>query len=203
MVFGYTARTPEEKPFVGGPIDLEIPFGTRIAILGNNGVGKSTLLQTITGALPVIAGEVVRGEKIVFGYLMQEHEKITQSLTPRELFKKRLPNFDAFEVSLCLSEFQFPPDVLNDKIASLSPGERVRLILALLTMLHANVLILDEPTNHLDLEAIEALEESLALYPGNYPARHTRPALFGTDHPFCSLFARRWHADASRELCYL
>ncbi len=166
LVFGYTARTPEEKPFVGGPIDLEIPFGTRIAILGNNGVGKSTLLQTITGALPVIAGEVVRGEKVVFGYLMQEHENITQSLTPRELFKKRLPNFDAFEVSLCLSEFQFPPDVLNDKIASLSPGERVRLILALLTMLHANVLILDEPTNHLDLEAIEALEESLALYPG-------------------------------------
>ncbi len=166
LVFGYTARTAEEKPFVGGPIDLEIPFGARIAILGNNGVGKSTLLQTITGTLPPLSGEVVRGEKVVFGYLMQEHENISQSLTPRELFKKRLPNFDAYETALCLSEFQFPPDVLNDKIASLSPGERVRLILALLTMLHANVLVLDEPTNHLDLEAIEALEESLALYPG-------------------------------------
>lgn len=166
LVFGYQTRTNEEKPFQGGPTDLSIPFGARVAILGNNGVGKSTLLQTITGTLPPLAGTVVCGEKVVFGYLMQEHENISQALTPRELFKKRLPNFDAFEASLMLTEFQFSPEVLDDKIKYLSPGERVRLILALLSMLHANVLVLDEPTNHLDLEAIEALEESLALYPG-------------------------------------
>ena len=175
LMFGYPVQVNKEKPFSGGlaatpfrggPIDLVIPFGTRVAILGNNGVGKSTLLQTITGMLPPLSGTVACGEKVVFGYLMQEHENISHVLTPRALFKKRLPNFDAYEVSLCLSEFQFSPDVLDDKIGSLSPGERVRLILALLTMLHANVLVLDEPTNHLDLEAIEALEESLALYPG-------------------------------------
>lgn len=166
LVFGYPEKSEEAKSFSGGPIDLEIPLGTRVAFLGNNGVGKSTLLQTITGALTPLGGEVVRGEKVIFGYLMQEHENISQALTPRELFKKRLPDFDAFQVSLMLTEFQFSPDVLDDKIKYLSPGERVRLILALLSMLHANVLVLDEPTNHLDLEAIEALEESLAIYPG-------------------------------------
>ena len=166
LVFGYTEKKGGAKPFQGGPIDLEIPLGARFAILGNNGVGKSTLLQTITGTLPPLGGELVCGKQIVFGYLMQEHENISQALTPRELFKKRLTNFDAYEVALQLTEFQFSPDVLDDKIKYLSPGERVRLILALLSMLHANVLVLDEPTNHLDLEAIEALEESLALYPG-------------------------------------
>lgn len=168
LVFGYSARTRaiDREAFQGGPIDLTIPLGARIAIVGNNGVGKSTLLQTITGTLLPLSGEVICGGKVVFGYLMQEHENISQALTPRELFKKRLLNFDVFETSLCLSAFQFPPDTLDSKIASLSPGERVRLILALLSMLHANVLVLDEPTNHLDLEAIEALEEALAEYPG-------------------------------------
>lgn len=166
VVFGYPEKKEGDNPFRGGPIDLEITLGSRLAILGNNGVGKSTLLQTITGDLAPLSGEVVHGKQIIFGYLMQEHENISQVLSPRQLFQKRLPNFDAFQVSLMLSEFQFSPDVLDDKIRDLSPGERVRLILALLSMLNANVLVLDEPTNHLDLEAIEALEESLAIYPG-------------------------------------
>lgn len=166
LTFGYEVRSEAEKPFQGGPIDLDIPLGARIAFLGNNGVGKSTLLQTITGTLTPLSGEVLIGKEVVFGYLMQEHENISQAISPRALFKKRLPDFDAFTVSLALSEFQFAPDILDEKISALSPGERVRLILALLSMLHANVLVLDEPTNHLDLEAIEALEEALAIYPG-------------------------------------
>lgn len=166
LVFGYPEKENGDKVFRGGPINLKLPLGSRIAILGNNGVGKSTLLQTITGDLTPVSGKVECGKEVIFGYLMQEHENISQALTPRELFKKRVVDFDVFETSLVLSEFQFPPDTLDSKIASLSPGERVRLILALLTMLRANVLILDEPTNHLDLEAIEALEEALAVYPG-------------------------------------
>lgn len=166
LVFGYPEQEGQAKPFQGGPINVEIPLGARVAFLGNNGVGKSTLLQTITQTLPPLSGEVACGKNVIFGYLMQEHENISQAMTPRELFKKRIPDFDAYQVSLLLSEFQFSPDVLDDKIKYLSPGERVRLILALLSMLRANVLVLDEPTNHLDLEAIEALEESLAVYPG-------------------------------------
>ncbi len=166
LVFGYPEKENGDKVFRGGPISLKLPLGSRIAILGNNGAGKSTLLRTITGDLAPVSGKVACGKEVIFGYLMQEHENISQALTPRELFKKRVVDFDVFETSLVLSEFQFPPDTLDSKIASLSPGERVRLILALLTMLRANVLILDEPTNHLDLEAIEALEEALAVYPG-------------------------------------
>ncbi|MDP2838197.1 MAG: ABC-F family ATP-binding cassette domain-containing protein [Candidatus Moranbacteria bacterium] len=166
LVFGYQGAAHDKAFFRGGPIDLQIPLGARVAFLGNNGVGKSTLLQTITGTLPPLRGEVRCGSAVVFGYLMQEHENISQTITPRELFKKRLPDFNADVAVLCLSSFQFHPGVLDDKIASLSPGERVRLILALLTMLRANVLVLDEPTNHLDLDAIEALEEALAVYPG-------------------------------------
>lgn len=154
------------KPFEGGPIDLEIPFGTRLAILGNNGAGKSTLLKTVTGELAPLAGEVARGSALRFGYLMQEHENVSQASTPAELFRKRLGIYDRDIVHSHLSQFQFSPDTMDDRIASLSPGERVRLILALLSASGANVLVLDEPTNHLDLETIEALEEALELYEG-------------------------------------
>jgi ATPase subunit of ABC transporter with duplicated ATPase domains len=154
------------KPFVGGPVDMKILFGTRLAILGNNGVGKSTLLKTIEGTLPPLSGKRMCGKKLVFGYLMQEHENVSRAATPYMLFKNRLGIFDRDIIAMHLSHFQFAPDVLNDKISSLSPGERVRLILALLSALGANVLILDEPTNHLDLEAIEALEEALDAYIG-------------------------------------
>ena len=152
--------------FQGGPVDLKITFGSRLVILGNNGAGKSTLLKTIAGVLPPLSGKRVCGEKLVFGYLMQEHENISLAITPYELFKRRLDVYDRDIIARHLSQFQFAPDVLNDKIAGLSPGERVRLIFALLSALGANVLILDEPTNHLDLEAIEALEEALDGYGG-------------------------------------
>lgn len=160
VCFGY------QNGFQSGPVDMKIPFGARVAILGNNGAGKSTLLKTIEGSLAPISGKRTCGKKLVFGYLMQEHENILQTITPYDLFKNRLGIFDRDIIATHLSYFQFAPDVLTDKISSLSPGERVRLILALLSAMGANVLILDEPTNHLDLEAIEALEEALDSYIG-------------------------------------
>lgn len=160
VCFGYRSG------FQGGPINLKVTFGSRLVILGNNGAGKSTLLKTIAGELPLLAGVRVCGEKLVFGYLMQEHENISLAVTPYELFKNRLGIFDRDIIAQHLSQFQFAPDVLNDKISWLSPGERVRLVFALLSALGANVLLLDEPTNHLDLEAIEALEEALDGYGG-------------------------------------
>lgn len=152
--------------FQGGPVDLQIAFGSRVAILGDNGAGKSTLLKTIAGELEPLSGERLCGERLVFGYLMQEHENVSRATTPIELFKKRLDIYDRDIIAAHLGQFQFSPNVLDDKIASFSPGERVRLILALLSALDANVLLLDEPTNHLDLEAIEALEEALETYAG-------------------------------------
>ncbi|OIP60140.1 MAG: hypothetical protein AUK19_00635 [Candidatus Moranbacteria bacterium CG2_30_45_14] len=158
--FGYSGG------FQGGPVDMKVLFGTRLAILGNNGVGKSTLLKIIEGSLTPLSGKRICGKKLVFGYLMQEHENISESITPFELFRDRLGIFDRDIIATHLAQFQFAPDVLIDKISSLSPGERVRLILALLSATGANVLILDEPTNHLDLEAVEALEEALDGYDG-------------------------------------
>jgi len=172
VLFGYPARNAThnvaggKNGFSGGPVDMKVSFGTRLAILGNNGVGKSTLLKVIEGSLAPLGGKRLCGKKLVFGYLMQEHENISQSSTLYDLFKDRLDMFDRSIVAVHLSFFQFAPDVLNDKISSLSPGERVRLILALLSAMGANVLVLDEPTNHLDLEAIEALEEALDVYKG-------------------------------------
>jgi ATPase subunit of ABC transporter with duplicated ATPase domains len=160
VCFGYPGG------FQAGPVDLQVNFGSRVVILGNNGAGKSTLLKTITGELLLLSGKRVCGKNLIFGYLMQEHENISQALTPYELFKERLGMYDRNIVAQHLSAFQFAPDVLNEKIKWLSPGERVRLILALLSAQGANVLILDEPTNHLDLEAIEALEEALDGYGG-------------------------------------
>lgn len=158
--FGY------QEGFAGGPVDLRISFGSRIALLGDNGVGKSTLLKTLTGELPPLSGTVTIGTELRFGYLMQEHENVALHLTPAEWLQKRFDIFDRDIVSEHLSRFQFSPDTIDRKISSFSPGERVRLILMALTAFGANVLVLDEPTNHLDLDAIEALEEALETYPG-------------------------------------
>lgn len=160
LCFGYPSG------FRGGPVNLTIPFGSRVALLGNNGVGKSTLLKTIAGELPPLSGKRIRGEQLTFGYLMQEYENVSRATTPIKLFQERLNTFDRESIVHHLVQFQFSPMTVDDKIASFSPGERVRLILALLSALSANVLILDEPTNHLDLESIEALEEALETYTG-------------------------------------
>ncbi len=160
MRFGYPGG------YEGGPISREIPFQSRVAILGDNGAGKSTLLKTITGEIPPLSGSIVVGSMLRFGYLMQEHEHLPLSLTPLEWFRKRLDITDRDTVLGHLSQFQFAPDVIDRKISSLSPGERVRFILMTLSAAGANSIVLDEPTNHLDLDAIEALEESLEAYPG-------------------------------------
>lgn len=158
--FGYPGH------LLGESISLQIAFGERVAFLGNNGVGKSTLLKVIEGSLAPLSGEVFRGEKLIFGFLMQEYENIPQENTLYEFLRNRLGIFDRSLLALHLTSFQFAPDVLDDAISTLSPGERVRLVLAFLSLMHANVLLLDEPTNHLDLEAIEALEEALDTYEG-------------------------------------
>ncbi len=160
VCFGYPGG------FSAGPIDMAVSFGERVAILGDNGVGKSTLLKTITGSIVPLSGTVTCGSAVRFGYLMQEHENVSQAATPAELFKNRIETYDRDATIMFLSHFRFSPDTVDDRIASFSPGERVRLTLALLSASGANVLVLDEPTNHLDLETIEALEEALETYEG-------------------------------------
>lgn len=147
-------------------VTLRIPYGRRVHLLGLNGSGKTSLLKTITGELPALSGRVTVGKSALFGDLMQEHQELPLSLTPLQYFARMLHVFDEQAVLLLLARFQFSPDVAREKISHLSPGERVRFILATLAARGANVLLLDEPTNHLDVEAIEALEEALAEYHG-------------------------------------
>lgn len=161
VVIGY----PEG--FSYGPLNFTVSFGTRLAILGDNGAGKTTLLKTLTGEVPALSGTVKKGNEVFFGYFIQEHDLLNQNQTVWEYFKNNtIESLNKEEVLFELSRFGLSPDVLTDKLRFLSPGERVRVILARLVLLGANTLILDEPTNHLDLDAILALEEALQSFSG-------------------------------------
>ena len=161
VAIGYEKKQPVAKG-----ITLRFPFRSRTALLGENGAGKSTLIKTILGLVPALAGTVRVGKGAVFGDLMQESENIPLAETAISYFAKRFRLYERSDVLTLLARFGFVPDEATVKIGRLSPGERVRLVLASLVYRGANILILDEPTNHLDLEAIEALEDALAAYPG-------------------------------------
>lgn len=153
--------------FVTPPLSLNIPLGTRLVILGNNGAGKTTLLKTITGELSPVQGTVAVGESVQFGYFIQEHDLLDQEQTVYEYIKRSIDTpVGKEEILFELGFFNLAPDTIDDKLRFLSPGERVRVILARLVLSGANTLILDEPTNHLDLDAIEALEQALSQFPG-------------------------------------
>lgn len=153
--------------FATQPISLDLPFGARVAMTGNNGVGKTTLIKTLIGELTPLAGEVYIGPDIQFGYFIQEHDLLDQEMTVFEYLRKQEDEFfGKDEILFELGRFGLPPDTIDDKLKYLSPGERVRVILAGLVLRGANTLVLDEPTNHLDLDAIEALEDALVSFPG-------------------------------------
>ncbi|MFZ1654746.1 MAG: ABC-F family ATP-binding cassette domain-containing protein [Candidatus Moraniibacteriota bacterium] len=161
VTIGYDKKQP-----IARGLTLRLPFRSRTALLGANGSGKTTLIKTIMGLIPPLVGTVRVGKGAVFGDLLQEGENLPLTETAIVYFAKRFRLFERSEVLLLLSRFGFVPDDADVKIGALSPGERVRLVLASLVYRGANILILDEPTNHLDLEAIEALEDALTVFPG-------------------------------------
>jgi ATPase subunit of ABC transporter with duplicated ATPase domains len=146
-------------------LTLEISWGERIAIVGPNGSGKSTLLDALLGRIPLAAGTRHIGAGVVLGELEQR----------RGQFDTRTPLLDAFveasglfteDARTLLAKFGLGADDVLRAGASLSPGERTRAGVALLSARGVNCLVLDEPTNHLDVEAIEELERALAGYEG-------------------------------------
>ncbi|MCU1429265.1 MAG: transporter related [Actinomycetia bacterium] len=150
--------------FTLGPVDLEIGWQERVAILGPNGSGKSTLLHALLGRLELAAGERWMGPGVVVGELAQA----------RSRFGDR-PLLEAFEAEsgllardarALLAKFGLGADHVTRAAATLSPGERTRAELALFMARGVNCLVLDEPTNHLDLPAIEQLESALESYDG-------------------------------------
>ena len=154
--------------FSVGPIDWEITYGQKVALLGDNGVGKTTLLKTLASELKPLSGQLIVGAEVRMGYLIQEHDLLLQNenMTLDAYLKKRL-SFELHEsIGTLVGIYQLSPLFLGHKMKHLSPGERVRVLLLILVEQKANCLILDEPTNHLDLESIEAFEEALNAFPG-------------------------------------
>jgi ATPase subunit of ABC transporter with duplicated ATPase domains len=153
----------EVGSFTLGPVDLELGADDRLAVVGRNGAGKTTLIRLLTGKLPLARGSRRIGSSVVFGELTQARDLFSGVLL--DDFSE-LSGLTPTDARTLLAKFALGPDDIGRPAASLSPGERTRAGLALLSAKGVNCLILDEPTNHLDLEAIEELETALETYDG-------------------------------------
>jgi ATPase subunit of ABC transporter with duplicated ATPase domains len=153
----------EVGSFTLGPVDVLLGYGDRLAIVGANGSGKTSLIHALTGELALAGGERRIGAGTVFGELNQARDLFTGTLLADFA---RLAGLPATDARTLLAKFALGADDVDRDAASLSPGERTRAGLALLAARGVNCMILDEPTNHLDLEAIEELETALAGFDG-------------------------------------
>jgi ATPase subunit of ABC transporter with duplicated ATPase domains len=148
-----------------GPMDLEIGWGDRVALTGANGTGKSTLVASLLGEVPLIAGQRWVGPSVVAGALGQDRRAVPSGhdLVRTAMDRTGLTQAEARSL---LAKFGLDADHVVRRAGSLSPGERTRAELAVFQALGVNFLVLDEPTNHLDLPAIEQLESALRGFSG-------------------------------------
>ncbi|MBQ9961353.1 MAG: ABC-F family ATP-binding cassette domain-containing protein [Firmicutes bacterium] len=171
------ARTPsrfivEAKDLVIGydspltkPVSFTLERGEKVAIVGTNGLGKTTLLKTILGQLKPISGQVELGDYLFPGYFEQEADR-DSDVTALDTFWAQFPSMENREVRLCLAKCGLTNEHITSQMRVLSGGENAKVRLAIVMNREHNWLILDEPTNHLDVDAKEELKRALSEYPG-------------------------------------
>ncbi|AWK86903.1 ABC-F family ATP-binding cassette domain-containing protein [Azospirillum thermophilum] len=148
-------------------VNLRIDMDDRIALLGANGNGKSTLVKLLAGRLQPMDGEMRRSSKLRVGYFAQHQaEELDLSLTPIQQTQRAMPLAPEEKVRAHLGRFGFPQTKAETRIADLSGGEKARLLLALMSREAPHILMLDEPTNHLDIDSREALIEAINGFQG-------------------------------------
>lgn len=147
-------------------LDFEIKRGEHVALIGDNGTGKTTILKIINGLVDADAGVIKLGTNVHIGYYDQEHHNLSDENTLFEEISNAYPNMNNTKIRNTLAAFMFTGDDVFKRVSDLSGGEKGRLSLAKLMLSEANLIILDEPTNHLDMTSKEILENAINNYTG-------------------------------------
>lgn len=148
-------------------LNFSIDMKSRVALIGPNGVGKSTLLKLILGELEPTRGNIHRNRKLVTGYFSQHFvDKLDYDLHPVGYLREKFPDLSVAQLRQCLGRFGLSGKTHLQPIRSLSGGQKSRVVLTEISMVFPHILFLDEPTNHLDIESIDALSDALKDYKG-------------------------------------